>query len=70
MYPGMAFWLSKYYFSFYLDLIGKKNEKNRFIYEDNKISFWYFQIRVISNIQTFEYNCYRHKNIEIINLLM
>ena len=67
MYPGMAFWLSKYYSTFYLDLIGKKNERNSFIYEDNKISFWYFQIRVISNIQTFEYNCYRHKNIEINN---
>ena len=66
-YPGMTFWLSKYYSTFYLDLIGKKAEKNSFIYENNKISFWYFQIRVISNIQTFEYNCYRYKSIEINN---
>ena len=56
-FPGMAFWLAKYY-SFYTDLMTKKTAKDCFITKDNQISFWYFQLRVISNIQTFKYNCY------------
>ena len=64
-YPGMTYWLSKY-FPFYMDLMEKKKDNGCFIAKDNQISFWYFQIRVISNIQTFEYNCYNKKNVEII----
>ena len=63
-YPGMTFWLSKYY-PFYMDLIEKKKVNGCFIAKDNQISFWYFKIRIISNIQTFEYNCYDKKNVEI-----
>ena len=61
-YPGMTFWLIKYYNSFYtnlIDLISKKEEC--FITKENKISFWYFKIRVISNIKNFEFNCYDKK---------
>ena len=56
-YPGMTFWLLNYNY-FYSDLMTKKDLKGCFIAKDNQISFWYFQIRVISNIRTFEYNCY------------
>ena len=65
-YPGMSYWLSKNH-SFYLELMSKKDLIDCFIHEDNKISFWYFQIRVFSNIKTFEYDCYDQKNIEIKN---
>ena len=68
-YPGMAFWLSKY-FPFYMDLMEKKKANGCFIAKDNQISFWYFQIRVISNIQNFEYNCYNKKNVEITGRLI
>ena len=64
-YPGMTYWLSKY-FPFYMDLMEKKKVNGCFIAKDNQISFWFFQIRVISNIQAFEYNCYNKKNVEII----
>ena len=64
-YPGMAFWLSKNYFFFYNDLMIKKDFKGCFLAEENRISFWYFQIRIFSNIQTFEYDCYKDKTIEI-----
>ena len=61
-YPGMAFWLTKYYPSFYISLMDsiEKNEEI-FIAEDNQISFWYFKIRIIANIQNFEFNCYDRK---------
>jgi len=65
-YPGMSYWLSKNH-SFYLELMNKKDLNGCFIAEDNKISFWYFQIRVFSNIKTFEFDCYEQKNIEIKN---
>ena len=61
-YPGMTFWLVKYYNSFYsnlIDLISKKEQN--FISEENQISFWYFKIRVISNISNFKFNCYVQK---------
>ena len=48
----------------------KKDLKGCFIAKDNQISFWYFQIRVISNIRTFEYNCYKQKAIEIGNKIV
>ena len=65
-YPGMTFWLAKY-FPFYIDLMSKINNFGCFIAKSNQISFWYFQLRIISNIRTFEYNCYYHKNINIDN---
>ena len=68
-YPGMLFWLSKYYNynSFYTNLISKIDNNDCFITKENQISFWYFKIRLSSNIQTFEYDCYKQKNIEIDN---
>ena len=66
-YPGMTFWLLNYYSSFYLELMNKKELKGCFITEKNRISFWYFQVRIIGNFQNFEYNCYKEKNIEIRN---
>ena len=66
-YPGMTFWLAKYYSTFYKDLMEKKEDIGCFISKDNKISFWYFQVRILSNIKTFEYNCYIKKDLEIKN---
>ena len=66
-YPGMTFWLLNNYSNFYIDLMEKKDFKGCFIKEKNKISFWYFQIRIIGNFRTFEYNCYKQKTIEIKN---
>ena len=66
-YPGMAFWLTKYYSSFYMNLIELiTKDSDNLIAKDNQISFWYFKIRVISNIQNFEFNCYDRK-IDIIS---
>ena len=66
-YPGMAFWLLQFYSSFYMNLMDKKDSFGCFISKENQISFWYFQIRVISNIQNFKYNCYKRKDLEINN---
>ena len=63
--PGMTYWLSKYFSSFYTELMTKKVQNDCFVKEDNKISFWYFQIRVLSNIKVFEYDCYKQKSIKI-----
>ena len=67
-YPGMLYWLTNNY-SFYNDLIIKKdiNVNDCFIAKDDQISFWYFQIRVFSNIRNFEYKCYDQKIIKINN---
>ena len=71
-YPGMTFWLAKNYNSFYMNLIDLfSKEEDYLITEENMISFWYFKIRIISNIQNFGFNCYeqkvdnilKHKNI-------
>ena len=66
-YPGMLFWLLSNYYSFYDDLMSKKGSNGCFITKDNQISFWLFQIRVFSNISTFEYICYKQKKIRINN---
>ena len=67
IYPGMAFWLLRYYSSFYINLLEKKDGVGCFVCKDNQISFWYFQIRIISNTENFEYNCYKKKTVEIHN---
>ena len=64
-YPGMVYYLSKNYKSSYSDLMTKKTNNGCFIHGENQISFWYFQIRVLSNIELFEYDCYNEKEIEI-----
>ena len=63
-YPGMLYWLLNNY-SFYNDLIIKKDSTDCFITKDDQISFWYFQIRVFSNIRNFAYTCYSKKIIKI-----
>ena len=59
--PGMLYFLSKNYSEVYLSIMNKINSEECFIKEDNRISFWYFQIRVLSNIQVFEFDCYNKK---------